>query len=71
MVIGDKICSFPNCTRTAVAHIKIVHRYQMGDLESWESVCQPHLECVQCHDDEKAQEMLKAIFTHDNLVDCS
>lgn len=61
MVIGDKVCSFPKCVRPAVAHIKITHHYQIGDLDSWESVCQPHLECVQCPDDVKAEEMLRAI----------
>ena len=59
--IGDKLCSFPNCSRPAIAHILKMHYYQTGNLMSKEAVCEAHEACVMEPDDKTAMAMLEAI----------
>lgn len=60
-VIGDKVCSFPKCSRLAVAHVLTMHYYQTGNLLAKNAVCELHHACVMEPDSAKAHEMLKTI----------
>ena len=61
MIIGSQLCSFPKCTRPAIAHILVTHKYEIGDLVSKNAVCAPHHACVIEPDDKTASEMLALV----------
>ena len=60
-IIGDQLCTFPNCHEPAIAHIIVLHRVQSGTpIEAKHAVCELHLNSVMDSSAPLAYEMLKA-----------